>query len=155
MSPLQHVTVQLAPCGKTFFWQAAEKDNNLGALNITCSSQTRRKLIMKKQDHGTAIIPPSLLPPSGRFVYGRHGEVRGKIRIKSLNGINVTVDGLGFIWLSPESYCTRNPIEKNSTDFKRKGGLQAVYSNKETLIRQENNFRNKLRPLVFKIALGM
>ena len=67
---------------------------------------------MKKQDHRTAIIPPSPLPPSG-FVYGRHGEVRGKIRIKSLNGINVTVDVLGFIWLSPDSYCTRNPIEKN------------------------------------------
>ena len=40
-------------------------------------------------------LPPS--PPSGRFFYGRHGEVRGKIRIKSLNGINVAVDALGFI----------------------------------------------------------
>ena len=50
-------------------------------------------------------LPPS--PPSGRFFYGRHGEVRGKIRI------NVAVDDLGFIWLSLESYCTQNPIEKN------------------------------------------
>ena len=56
-------------------------------------------------------LPPS--PPSGRFFYGRHGEVRGKIRIKSLNGINVAVDALGFICFFLESYCTRNPIEKN------------------------------------------
>lgn len=30
MSPLQHVTVQLAPSGKALFRQAAKKHNNLG-----------------------------------------------------------------------------------------------------------------------------
>ena len=80
MSPLQHVTVQLAPSGKALFRQAAKKHNNLGVDG----NETR-------QTWQEAVIPP---PRRGVVIIlwkdRKSSKNARKIRIKTLNDLETT-----------------------------------------------------------------
>ena len=75
MSPLQHVTVQLAPSGKRLFRQAAKKHNNLGVDR----NETRQEAV-------TAPLPP---PTGGGGDYPMEGsgKLDGKFELRLCMGV--------------------------------------------------------------------
>ena len=83
MSPLQHVTVQLAPSGKRLFRQAAKKHNNLGVDR----NGTRQE----------AVTPPPPHPPHHRRGRGAYYPMEGS---ETLDGKFVLRLSMGVVQIS-------------------------------------------------------
>ena len=129
MSPLQHVTVQLAPSGKALFRQAAKKHNNLG-VDRNETRQTWQEAMIPPTERGVVMIILWKDRKSSKNAL--------KIRIKTLNDLETTY---GRLKQQNKSGC--------GSDFN--------WRLKRTITKRETNSRNKLRTLkvIKKIALGL
>ena len=79
MSPLQHVTVQLAPSGKRLFRQAAKKHNNLGVDR----NETRQE----------AVTAPPPTGGGGDYPMEGSGKLDGKVELRLSMGVVQTSIG--------------------------------------------------------------
>ena len=98
MSPLQHVTVQLAPSGKRLFRQAAKKHNNLGVDR----NEARQEAVTSPPGGG-----------GGWLSYGRIGKAQRRIRIKILILIRKYGRGSDFNWRLKMTITQQETISRN------------------------------------------